>query len=110
VNSYCPHLTWKVSMGKYEGVSKSFRTESVIKYMLTTINTHWEATQRVMVAKLTRLTHKIVMQLHLVAESCSICSSRSRRLVRKLSWSDTVQSALQNTHTCKADVRGSQWS
>jgi len=31
-----------------------------------------------MAAKLTRLTHKIAIQLHLVAESCSICSSRSR--------------------------------
>jgi len=37
-----------------------------------------------MVAKLTRLTHKIVIQLHLVAESCTICSSRCRRPVRKL--------------------------
>jgi hypothetical protein len=36
-----------------------------------------------MTAKLTRLTHKIAMQLHLVAESCTICSSRSRRPVRK---------------------------
>jgi hypothetical protein len=35
-----------------------------------------------MVAKLTRLTHKIAIQLHLVAESCTICSSRSRRPVR----------------------------
>jgi hypothetical protein len=68
----------------YEGVFKSFRTESITKYRLTTINTHWEATQRVMVAKLTRLTHKIAIQLHLVVESCNICSSRSRRPVRKL--------------------------
>jgi len=37
-----------------------------------------------MATKLTRLTHKIAIQLHLVAESCSICSSRSRRPVRKL--------------------------
>jgi len=37
-----------------------------------------------MSAKLTRLTHKIVIQLHLVAESSTICSSRSRRPVRKL--------------------------
>jgi len=37
-----------------------------------------------MAAKLTRLTHKILIQLHLVAESCTICSSRSRRPVRKL--------------------------
>jgi len=31
----------------------------------------------VMAAKLTRLTHKIAIKLHLVAESCTICSSRS---------------------------------
>jgi hypothetical protein len=68
----------------YEGVSRSFGTESITKYTLTTINTRWEATQRVMAAKLTRLTHKIAIQLHLVAESCTICSSRSRRPVRKL--------------------------
>jgi len=37
-----------------------------------------------MAAKLTRLTHKIAIQLHLVAENCTICSSRSRRTVRKL--------------------------
>jgi len=28
-----------------------------------------------MAAKLTRLTHKIMIQLHLVAKSCTICSS-----------------------------------
>jgi hypothetical protein len=37
-----------------------------------------------MEAKLIRLTHKIAIQVHLVAESCTICSSRSRRPVRKL--------------------------
>jgi len=37
-----------------------------------------------MVAKLARLTHKLAIQLHLVAESCTICSSRSRWPVRKL--------------------------
>jgi hypothetical protein len=37
-----------------------------------------------MAAKLTRLTHKIAIQLHLVVESCTICSSRSRPPVRKL--------------------------
>jgi hypothetical protein len=36
-----------------------------------------------MAAKLTRRTHKIAIQLHLVAESCTICSSRSWRPVRK---------------------------
>jgi hypothetical protein len=68
----------------YEGVSKSFRTESITKYTLTTINTRLEATQRVMAAKLTIMTHKIAIQLHEVAESCAICSSRSRWPVRKL--------------------------
>jgi hypothetical protein len=68
----------------HEGVTKSFRTELITKYTLTTINTRWEATQRVMVAKLTRLTHKIAIQLNLVAENCTICSSRFRRPVRKL--------------------------
>jgi len=37
-----------------------------------------------MATKLTRLTHKIALQLRLVAESCTVCSSRSRRPVRKL--------------------------
>jgi len=50
----------------------------------TTINTRWEATQRVMAAKLTRLTHKIAIQLYIVVESFTICSSRSRRPVREL--------------------------
>jgi hypothetical protein len=37
-----------------------------------------------MAAKLTRLTHKIAIQLHLVAKSRIICGYRSRRPVRKL--------------------------
>jgi len=37
-----------------------------------------------MVAKPTRLTHKVAIQLHRVAESRTICSCRSRRPVRKL--------------------------
>jgi hypothetical protein len=56
-------------------VSKSFWTFGI---------TRWEATQRVMAAKLPRLAHKIAIQLHLVAESYTICSSRSKRPVRKL--------------------------
>jgi len=35
---------------KYEGVSKSFQTDLITKYMLKTIHTHWKATQRVMAA------------------------------------------------------------
>jgi hypothetical protein len=50
----------------------------------TTINTHWAVTQRIMAEKLTRLTHKIAIQLHLVAESFTICSSCSRQPVQKL--------------------------
>jgi hypothetical protein len=37
-----------------------------------------------MAAKLARPTQKLAIQLHLVAESCIICSSRSMRPVRKL--------------------------
>jgi hypothetical protein len=37
-----------------------------------------------MAAKLTRLIHKVTIQLHLLAETCTTCSSRSRRSVRKL--------------------------
>jgi len=37
-----------------------------------------------MAAKLTRLTHKIAILLHLVAESWTICSSHSRQSVQKL--------------------------
>jgi len=37
-----------------------------------------------MAIKLTRLTHKIAIKLHLMTESCTICSFRSRRPVRKL--------------------------
>jgi arginine/ornithine N-succinyltransferase beta subunit len=54
-----------------------------MKYTLT-LGITQEATQRVMVAKLTRLTHKIAIQVHLVAESCTICSSHSRQPVWKL--------------------------
>jgi hypothetical protein len=50
----------------------------------TTINIRWEATQRVMAVELTGLNQKIGTKLHLVAESCTICSSRSRRPVRNL--------------------------
>jgi hypothetical protein len=37
-----------------------------------------------MAAILTRVTHKIAIQLHLEAERCTIYSSRSRWSVRKL--------------------------
>jgi hypothetical protein len=37
-----------------------------------------------MAAKPTRLTHKLVIQLHLVAESYTICSSHSTQPIQKL--------------------------
>jgi len=37
-----------------------------------------------MAAKLPRLTHETAIQLHLVAENRTICSSRSRWPLRKL--------------------------
>jgi hypothetical protein len=67
----------------YEGVSRSFRTKSITKSTTSTINTRWEATKRILAVKLTRLIQKLAIQLHLVAESCTICSSLSTRPVRK---------------------------
>jgi hypothetical protein len=55
----------------YEGLSQSFQTESITKW--TKINTRCETTQKVMATELTRLTHKIAIQLYLVAESCTMC-------------------------------------
>jgi hypothetical protein len=40
-------------------------------------------------------THKTAIQLHLVAESCTICSSRFRRPVRKLLDIHSYHSAIQ---------------
>jgi hypothetical protein len=71
------------------GCIQKFPDWVITKYTFTTINTCWEATQRVMAAKLTRLTHKIVIHLHLVAESCTICSSCSRQPVWKLGYTLT---------------------
>jgi len=62
---------------------QNFRTETITKYTLTFGVTRWEATQSVTAAKLTRLTHKMAIQLLLVAESCIIFCSRFRRPVQK---------------------------
>jgi hypothetical protein len=51
-----------------------------------------------MEVKLTRLTHKIAIHLHLVAERCTICSSPSRRPVRKLL--DTPSYIVPAQHAC----------
>jgi hypothetical protein len=51
-----------------------------------------------MAAKLTRLTHKIAIQLHLMSESCTICSFRSRRPVRKLSDTPSYMTEMRNDY------------
>jgi hypothetical protein len=63
------HLSYSSNIHLNRVVSKSFRTESITKCTLTFCITRWEATRRVVAAKLTRLTHKIAIQLHLLAES-----------------------------------------
>jgi hypothetical protein len=47
-------------------------------------NARWEATQRGMAAKLTRLTEKVTIQWHQMAESCNICSLLSYRSLGEL--------------------------
>jgi hypothetical protein len=87
-------VTPKVSI--YFVIDSVWKLLDTLSYTLTTINTRWEVTQRVMAAKLTKLTHKIAIQLHLVAESSIICSSCSRRPVRKLL--DTLSYIKTNKH------------
>jgi len=48
-----------------------------------------------MATKLTRLTHRITIRLHLMAESCTICCSRSRRPVLKLLDTPSYLSKMQ---------------
>jgi hypothetical protein len=86
----------------YESVSKTFRTESIKKPTPTISNTRWETTQSVTATNLTRLTYKIAIQLHLVTESCTICSSRSRRPVRKLLdiWGGYTKFGLLTGRNC----------
>jgi hypothetical protein len=51
-----------------------------------------------MAAELTRLTHKIAIQLRLMAESCTVCSSRSRRPVRTLLYTHMYLCEHIKTH------------
>jgi hypothetical protein len=74
-------------LGESKGLisfSRSYEGVSRVDNEITVIATRLEGTQRVMAAELTRLTHKIAIQLLIVAQSCTICSSRSRRPIRKL--------------------------
>jgi hypothetical protein len=83
--AHCPVYPVKFDMWDTRGCIQKFPdwVDNEIN-IATTINTHWEATQRVMVAKLTMLAHKMEIQPYLVAESCIICSYRCRRSVREL--------------------------
>jgi len=72
-----------------------------------------------MAAKLTKLSHKIAIQLHLVAESCTVCGSRTRRPVLKLlvtssynGWLHEIESCLLCTElkVVKIHVVGLQWN
>jgi len=56
-----------------------------------------------MAAKLTRLTHKIAIHLHLVAESCTICVSGPRRPVWKLL--DTPSYLIDSNVICEDTYR-----
>jgi hypothetical protein len=107
--SLCFLLIEHHAMKAHWGVEVQERIEKfpdlVYNEIMTTINTRWEAIQRAMAAKLTRLTHKIARQLHLVAGSCTICSSRSRRPVRKLL--DTP--SYSSTHSLTSALDGSEW-
>jgi hypothetical protein len=58
-----------------------------------------------MPAKLTRLTHKVAIQPHLVAGSCKICSSRSRWPGRRLSDTPSYDCAFGETETPAAEIR-----
>jgi hypothetical protein len=58
-----------------------------------------------MAAELTILTHKIAIQLHILAESCTVCSYRSRWPVRKIL--DTPSYSTQEapgSAFCRLDV------
>jgi hypothetical protein len=58
-----------------------------------------------MAAKLPRLTHKIAIQPHPVAESCIICSSRSRRPVLKLLDTPSYTSRAEGSRRLRSRVR-----
>jgi hypothetical protein len=73
--------------------------------------TRWKAKHRVMTAELSRLTHKIAMQLLLVAGSCTIYCSHSRRSLRQLldtpsygikelQWECTAKAFRTFIHVC----------
>jgi len=64
---------------------------------------HTYSTQGVIVTKLNRLTHKIAIKLHLVVDSCTNCSYRSRRPARKLLDTPSCDYERQNAHNITRD-------
>jgi hypothetical protein len=54
-----------------------------------------------MTAKITRLTHKITIQLHLVTESCTIYSSRSRWPVRKFLDTPSYEASVEKKYAVR---------
>jgi hypothetical protein len=81
----------------YGGVSKSFWTDSITKCTLTFGITSWEATQGVMAAKLTRLTHKIAIRLHLVAELYHLQFSLQATSPETFRYTLVLKAALQKS-------------
>jgi len=61
-----------------------------------------------MAAKLTRLTHRITIQLQLVAETCIICSSRHQAARAKTSGY-TLVLEYNVFHIHKANLRCCAW-
>jgi hypothetical protein len=104
-----------ITLRKIRGCIQKFPDWVIMKYTLTFGITRWEATWRVIAAKLTRLTHKIAVQLHVVAESCTICSSRSRRPVRKLlnnphiGLNGTLRHGKWNVMWCQHEANWDCW-
>jgi len=58
---------------KFTLILSSFNRNVQLHLTHIKMNTRWEAVQRVMAAKFTRLTETTVKLLHLVAENCTTC-------------------------------------
>jgi len=61
-----------------------------------------------MAAQLTRLTEKIAIKLHLMGETCTICSSRYRRPVRKLLYTPSyykIWAAILGNEICERSLK-----
>jgi hypothetical protein len=75
---------WNESLCKRAYPKVSGLSHNEINNNKHSLRSNTKGIQKVMAGKLIILTHKIAIQLHLVTESCTICSFRSRMPVRKL--------------------------